>query len=399
MIQLIGISRNVSLDIREKFAIREKSLKDVLILLNSFCREAFIISTCNRTEIYFDEDSSNADIVDKIFEALNWEKYLKEYIFHVKEEKVTKHIMELACGFHSKILGEDQILGQIKDAYDKALSMSTSNGVLQRLFQETITCGKKFRSEAKLFEIPVSYPSIAVNKALQMKIKNYMVIGYGVMGSLAVKYILSHSIESLYIVVRDVNKVQDIKDPRVKIVPFDEKKQAIEKVECIISCTSAPYIVLKNSELTDGKEYLIFDLSMPRDVEKAAALRSEVKFYDVDTISIIDKENKKLRKQKMQESRFIIDKYIEDFEAWKKIRKLTPYIKNIKSCGEEVAKKRIETFNNKLISKDPKSLAESLIKSTSNFYINRAIEVLKDEGLNGSDEECLRIIKKIFMIT
>lgn len=397
MIQLIGILKSASVDIREKFVIRDKYILDKLIKIKEFCEEILIINTCNRTEIYFNSKDSNPEILYKIFENLDWDKDLREYTFHIKEEKVVKHIMELACGLHSKILGEDQILSQIKEAYDKALNVRGVHGNLQRLFQEAITCGKEFRNEAKLYEIPVSYSSIAISKAISEGIKDFMVIGYGDMGSLAVKYILAHSIDSLYIVVRNKESVKDIEDPRVKVITFEEKNQILERVGCIIGCTSAPHTVLRNKELPMDKGYLIFDLAMPRDVEESIALRSDVEVYDIDSIALIDEENKKLRKERMNKHRFIIDKYIESFETWKDIREITPYIKEMKENANKVAKERIETFNNKFSSKDPKKLAENLIKSTSHFYVNRAIEVLKEERLKGSDEECLRIIEKIFM--
>ncbi|QLY79849.1 glutamyl-tRNA reductase [Clostridium intestinale] len=397
MIQLIGILKGTSVDIREKFVIRDKYILDKIINIKEFCNEVLIINTCNRTEIYFDSEDSSHGILYKIFETLEWDKELREYIFHIKEEKVVKHIMELACGLHSKILGEDQILSQIKEAYDNSLNVKGLHGNLQRLFQEAITCGKEFRNEAKLYEIPVSYPSIAVNKAIKEGIRDFMVIGYGDMGNLAVKYILTHNIDSLYIVVRNKGSVKNIDDSRIKVITFEEKNEILRDVKCIIGCTSAPHTVLKNRELPKGERYLIFDLAMPRDIEESIALRDDAEVYDIDSIALIDEENKKLRKEKMNKNRFIIDKYIESFETWKDIRKITPYIKKMKENANKIAEERIETFNNKLSSKDPKRLADNLIKSTSHYYVNRAIEVLKEERLKGSDEECLRIIEKIFM--
>lgn len=397
MIQLIGIVKSASVDVREKFSISDKSIMEKLARVKEFCQEVLIINTCNRTEVYFNTWKKDDEIVDDIFQALSWDLDLKKYIFHTKEENVIRHIIELACGLHSKILGEDQILAQIKSAYDKSLSIKVLHGNLQRLFQEAITCGKEFRSEAKLYEIPVSYPSISVSKAIESGKRNFMVLGYGDMGKLAVKYILSNDIDKLYIVVRNKESVKDIEDGRVQVISFEEKNQKLQEVQCIIGCTSAPHVVLRENELQEGNEYIIFDLAMPRDVEKSVALKDRVTLYDVDNIGLIDEENKNLRKERMLKHRYIIDKYIEGFDNWKDIREITPLIKNMKEQGQKVAQERIDSFNHKSSSKDPNKLAESLIKSTSDYYVNRAIEVLKDERLKGSDEECLRIIEKIFM--
>lgn len=397
MIQLVGISKNVSQEIREKFNIRSNKLKEKMGILKEFCDEVLIISTCNRTEIYFNCDASGKEITDKIFTALGWNENLEQYTFHISGEIVTKHIMELASGFHSKIIGEDQILGQIKEAYEEALEIKTIHGSLQRLFQEAITCGKEFKRAAKLYEIPVSYSSIAVNKALINGVKAIMVIGYGEMGKLAVRYILSHKIEKLYIVVRDKNLPEPIMDKRVEIINFAEKNQKISHVRCIISCTSAPHIVLKEEELPAEGNYLIFDLAIPRDVEETIGVRDNAELYDIDRMSILDKENKLLRKERMESKRYIINKYIEEFNEWYSLREIIPYIKKIKETGDKVYLRRVKTYNNKASGKDNKKLAEKLIRSTSDYYVNRAIEVLKEEKLKGREEECLRILEKIFM--
>ncbi|MDD7795858.1 glutamyl-tRNA reductase [Clostridium sp. 'White wine YQ'] len=397
MIQLLGISKNVSQEIREKFNIRSKKLKEEMLKLREFLNEVVIISTCNRTEIYFNCDNTEKEIIDILFNSLNWERELKKYIFHIKDEKVTKHIMELASGFHSKIVGEDQILGQIRDAYEMALEIKSINGPLQRLFQQAITCGKEFKNETKLYEIPVSYSSIAVNKAMDQGVKRFMVIGYGDMGSLAVKYILSHNIEKLYIVVRDKNSVLDIEDSRVEVINFQEKNYKLTEVECVISCTSAPHTVLKEHELDRDKEYLLFDLAIPRDIDESIGLRGNSELYDIDKIGLIDEENKQLRKERMESKRYVIEKHIGEFSEWYSLRQITPYIKKLKEAGNQVASDRITTYNNKFSTKNHKELASKLIKSTSDFYVNRAIEVLKEEKLKGCEEECLRIIEKIFM--
>ena len=116
MIQLIGLKHDVKIEIREKFSIIPKRQEKCLEALLNICEEAVILSTCNRTEIYF--KSKDEDIVKKIFKALNWDKTLIKCVFNYKEEKAIQHLMEVVCGFDSLLLGEDQILGQVRDAYE-----------------------------------------------------------------------------------------------------------------------------------------------------------------------------------------------------------------------------------------------------------------------------------------
>lgn len=394
MIQLIGLRSNIDVSIREKLSIIEKHNKEYLRKLLSICEEAVIISTCNRTEIYFKSRVYDESIVEEIFKVLEWDLELIKYTFYLKDRDVVRHLIEVACGFHSKILGEDQILGQVKTAYQSSLEIKGVNKELQRLFQLAITCGKKFKVKSELYKIPVSSSSIVIKESRKRGIGNFMILGYGDVGSLTAKYILSDDLDSLYIAVRNINSVS-IADNRVKVIPFEERKKYYKDVQCIISCTSAPHSVVVKEDLPKN-ELLIFDLSVPRDVHESVYTMDNIQVYDIDKISIIDDENRIKRKNLMVKNKCIIEKHIEDFYEWKELRKITPHIKRLKKYGEEIYKDRYITFKNKKSTKDNEVLAEILLKSTSDAYINRAIEVLKEDQLKGRGQECLSILERIF---
>lgn len=396
MLQLIGIKSNCTVEIREQLSIIPKHSERTINGLLGLCKEVVVLSTCNRTEIYFQCEMSDETVIEEIFNRLNWNKALIKNSFHLKEEEVVNHLMELSCGFYSKILGEDQILGQIKKAYEESLNLKAVNKELQRLFQLAITCGKEFRDKAELYKIPISSSSIVVKEAIAKGARNFMVLGFGEVGQLTCKYILGSSFEKLYVVARNVNSV-DIVDEKIQVIPFDERKHHYKEVDCIISCTSAPHtVVLKKDIPNTNKKLIIYDLAVPRDVECEVASLQQVEVYDIDDISLMDDENKKLREEKMNEYKFIVDKYNKEFKAWQCLREITPHIKKIKLNGEKVYCKRYNTFVNKKSTKDNEVLAKTLLKSTSDAYINKAIEVLKEEQLKGRGEECLRILKKIF---
>ena len=399
MIGLIGIRKNTPLEIREKFVIKPKKHKEYMQELLKEMKEVVLLATCNRTEIYFNASFNEEELLKKIFDIFSWDYEYKQYIFMTTCQDVYRHLFEVCCGFHSKILGEDQILGQVKDAYEEALNIKAVSLELHRLFQEAITCGKRFRKESKLFEIPVSSASIVVNEAISHRCTKFMIFGYGEVGQLTLKYLLSHGAKLVYLVVRN-NKIKDeIYDERVKVIGFEEKNKYIDEVECLIGCTSAPHAVVKKSDINeDGNKLIIYDLSVPRDVEKEVALLDRTEVYNIDTISYINDKNKKLRKEKMEEHKYIMTKYLKEYEEWLKLRSIAPTIKKLKALGNEISEKRIQTFSHKSNSEKDIILANKLIKSTSDFYINRAIEVIKEETLKGCGEECMKIIEKIFVM-
>lgn len=394
MIRVLGLKKNLKIDIREKFSIIQKRIEEKTLLLGEVCTEVVIISTCNRTEIYFDSNKNANEVIDDIFEKLNWNKNFKDSFFYYENELAVKHLMEVVCGFDSLILGEDQILGQVKEAYEMALKLGIIKSKLKKLFQIAITCGKEFRNKSKLNKIPVSSSSIVVNEARKNGCASFMVLGFGNVGELVCKYILSGKFDVLYIVVRNTSAV-NIENDRVKVISFHDRQIHYGEVDCIISCTSAPHPVIWKNELPDRK-LEVFDLALPRDAEEAVYSMKNINVYDIDTISSIDIYNREKRKDVMFENKSIMDKYIEEFYEWKKLQKVVNDIIKIKKSGEKVYKRRYETFKNKKNTKDNEKLANTLIKSTSDAYVNRAIEVLKEEELKGSGEECLRIIRKIF---
>lgn len=398
MIQLLGIKKNTGVEIREKLSLSPKKKKEYTKKLLDYFDEVVILSTCNRTEIYYNGSLKGEKSVFKIFEILEWDINLKENCFYLEERDTVKHLMEVVCGFHSKILGEDQILGQIKEAYSSSIEVESINHELQRLFQEAITCGKKFRTEGKLYEIPVSSASISVSEAIKSNAKKIMVIGYGEVGSLVVKYALSNDIEVLNLVVRDIGKVLDITDNRVKVMEYEEARKIINDMDCVISCTSAPHLIIEKKHINEvGKEIIIFDLAMPRDIDERIKGFSRVKLYDIDEISSIDDENKNLRKEKMLEFKSIIKEHIDSYLEWKDLREVSDIIKNMKKNSSKVIKERQNTLRNKCHDKKDREIAEILIKSTSDYYVNRAIEVLKEEQLKGQGKECVKILEKIFL--
>ena len=267
-----------------------------------------------------------------------------------------------------------------------------------RLFQEAISCGKKFRNDTKLYEIPVSSSSIAVNKVMEKKAEKLMVIGYGTIGRLVVKYAISTELKEINIVVRNRSKVEYIDDKRVKILNFQEAREILNEMDGVISCTSSTDLIIEEKHINkDGRDILLIDLAMPRDIAPKLKIYKRVELLDIDKISKVDDENKHLRIKKMKDNKYIIDKYIKEYMEWLSLRTITKYIKSFKEEGDFIVNDRITSFKNKCRNEKDVELAEILIKSTSDYYINRAIKVFKEETLKGRERECLEILMKIFM--
>ncbi|SHE28799.1 MULTISPECIES: glutamyl-tRNA reductase [Caloramator] len=389
MIYMIGVSKDVPLNIRQKLSFTKSRLMDALLSIKLYVEGCVILSTCNRTEIYVEGDNK----VDEIIDILGFRDF-KDTFFYKEERECIEHLLNVACGFYSNILGEEQILGQVRDALIVSEELKVISGTLKRLFDVAISCGKEFRFKSSLYKYPVSSSSIVIDYCRKNGVKRYMLIGYGDVNRLTAKYILSNEFDILYIAVRDVEKV-NIEDKRVVAINFKDKAQYIRDVEGIICATSAPHTVLRRDELKDFRGY-IFDLAVPRDVEDVKDL-VDVVYFDIDTVTSINDRNVEMRRRIMEENRYIIQKYRDEFINYIKIRGLSDVIRKLQKSSDNVYKKRLKRYINKYPDSDFKTL-EILFKSTSDAYVNRAIEVLKQELIEGRGEECLRIVEKIFMI-
>lgn len=179
---------------------------------------------------------------------------------------------------------------------------------------------------------------------------------------------------------------------------YDEGRDIINNMDAVISCTSAPHLIIEKKHIkNEGKNLIIFDLALPRDVEESIGTISRVRLYDIDEISFMDDENKELRKERMIENKKIIGDYVEEYVTWKSLRRISGIIKDFKDTENRVIKEREITLNNKFNDERQIEIAKMLIKSTSDYYVNRAIKVLKEEELKGYGEECARILEKIFL--
>ncbi|MBC8059124.1 MAG: glutamyl-tRNA reductase [Clostridiaceae bacterium] len=321
---------NADLNIREKvhFTVKKKLECYNFIKENEILSEIIILSTCNRSEIYgvIEKNDKLQDFL-KIFET----------IFHLKPEEIynnielkegdeaIKHIFEVAGGFKSMVIGEDQILGQVKDAYFEALETGSSGKFLNKLFLSAVTFGKKFRSCSGISNIPTSVSSIGVkllkNKLKTLQGKRALVIGLGEMNRIIVKYLLNESMDKIYIANRTLREI-DLITTGVEVIPFEHRYKVIHEVDVIISCTSAPHFVIKSEEFNKkfkGKQMCILDLAMPRDIEPTIAAISGVEIIVIDDLKELSNESLNERVLLMKGCNELMEAEINKYYKWREL--------------------------------------------------------------------------------
>lgn len=406
MIQLIGIKRELDVSVRSLLTISPTSIDDVIFKIKSdISDEVVIITTCNRTEIYLNTSMSEDILITNLFNILGWDPEYKEYIFYSTNNAAVKHLLEVGCGFHSKILGEDQILGQIKDAYLKSCQLNAVKGDLHKLFSMAIACGKEFKTTTRLFEVPVSYSSIAAKKALSDGNRKFVILGFGKMAQLTFNYLVEKDIDHIAILGRNIAKIKkssliksamELTTDKISVDSIDNIKSALECADTLICCTASPIPLVKPEHMPQHK-LTIFDLSLPENVSPECSDKDQVTLYNLDTLQQVDTINKLIRKKVMLDNKHIILKYFQEYQQYLKVKALVPVIQSMKKNGELNAENHLRTYLHKKNTKNNEILVETLLNSSNNTYINKAIEVLKAETLSGNGQEAYSIIKRIFI--
>lgn len=306
-IGVIGIShKEASVEIREKFAFTESQKVEVMTqLLDLGLDEVVILSTCNRSEVYFGYTAQIDVIQDIRLYILTFfnDIALESYLFERMNEAAISHLFEVASGLDSIILGEDQILGQVKDALEFAIKIGSSKKFLNRIFRDAISFAKKVKMEYKISENPLSTASVAIkhlSKSMTFfQDAHVMVIGTGEMGRLCIQYLHDYGVKHIYVCNRTICKTDELeKIPNIIYLPYEERYEYIPVMDALISATASPHIIIKNEEFPIlSKQIILVDMAVPLDIEPTIGNLPQVKLIDIDDLKGITEDNIKYREK------------------------------------------------------------------------------------------------------
>jgi len=395
-IKMVGIDQSIPIEIREKVSFN-RDIADVLQKLkNDGLDEIVILSTCHRSEIYFYSESIGLErIKDFYVEHFKLEDDFKNYLYGISGIKVVEHIFRVACGLESMVVGEDQILGQVKDALNISQISKASGKILNKLFRDAITLGKKVRTDTGIKNFSSSISHIAV-KFIQdvfkdIKGKKAFVIGTGEMGKIAIKNLIAKGV-NVCVSNRTHSRAQNLKEeiPEIDVVPYEDKYEQIAKSDIVISATNAPHYTVcydKFKNVYDGKRICMVDIALPRDIDPTIAEIDGVSLYTIDDLRKTAEENRKKRIDVIKYiEKMIFDKKAE-FNDWFKTIKIEPYIKKINIYSHNICDIEFERLVNKLegaTERDKENIRISL-KRVADKMSNMMISHIKKDVLMNDD--------------
>ncbi|WP_373899741.1 glutamyl-tRNA reductase [Haloimpatiens sp. FM7315] len=406
-VAVIGVNHNTPIEIREKVAFTEsKKIDGINYLLDKSIDEAIILSTCNRSEIYI----SGKDIEDSIKEVIEFYKEffnilnIEDYVFVKLGKDAIDHIYMVAAGMDSAVLGEDQILGQVKDALDFSMELGGSKKILNKLFREAITAAKKIKAQLKISEIPLSTSYIGI-KLLKsnlgdLKDKKALIVGAGKISSLSLKYLVEEDLSKVYITNRTHGKLKNLRADfkNVEILDYENRYSVIDDVDIIITATSAPHIIFKKNAMPNIKRQLyILDLALPRDVEEKVGEINKVHLYDLDDLKKASLNNLIKREELSKKALDIIEEDVKKFIKWLSKIRVDPVIKSLNHRCEEIQMDTFEYINRKLdLDSREKKIVDKMLKSALKRVVREPIKNLKEIKEKENMDEYIKVLNKLF---
>lgn len=348
-LKIIGLNHNTApIEIREKVVFSGDGMSQALerILALGCVREAVILSTCNRTELYVDAaDDSDGELTNWLKNEQNMGAELDGALFSLSHDEGITHIFKVACGLDSMVLGEPQILGQLKDAFRTAEEAGTVGQTLTRLFHHTFSVAKKVRTDTEIGSNPVSVAYAAVSLANQFfaGFGNHtaLLIGAGMTIELVAKHLKRKCIGRLLIANRDVARARNVaSEYGGYALPLSEIGGVLEEADILISSTASPTVIVTKEMMQKAikarKRRPVFavDIAVPRDLDKAIADLTDVYLYSVDDLDQVILEGQSSREAAAVDAQRILADETQRYLEVERSRQVAPVITALRDYGD-----------------------------------------------------------------
>ncbi|HEB74791.1 MAG TPA: glutamyl-tRNA reductase [Nitrospirae bacterium] len=390
--------KTAPVEVRERLAFDgpglEAGLKGLLRL--SEVKGAMILSTCNRVEIY-------AHVSDPDRAAAAMKAFLSEFhsidagslegsLYFYADRDAIRHVFRVASSLDSMVVGEPQILGQLKDAFEFALSRGATGVILNRLLKKAISVAKRVRTETRIAEnaVSISYAAVELTKKIfaDLEDKRFMLLGAGEMAELAVRHLIKNGVKDVTVVNRTYERgVELAKEFCGRAVRFEDFIKELVNTDIIICSTGAPSYILHKSDMQmimrgrKNRAVFIIDISVPRNIDPEINQIDNVYLYDVDDLQGIVDSNVEGRKKEAERAEAIIEEEIEKFLKWQTSLDSVPTIVELRNRAEEIKQAELERLMNRLGNVDERQrrAIEYAVSAVVNKLIHPPTVALKED--------------------
>lgn len=358
--------------IREQYAFTKAEQSEFIKKLtrDTVVDGAVILCTCNRSELYFSsKEQKEEELIDRVktafaaYKQIPKEEFLR-YLNVYEGEAAITHLFKVCGGFESKILGEDEILRQVKEAYEQAKELDTTEYELNMVFQKAIACAKKIKTDTELSHMPVSIATLTANEVFHFEKegkKTVLLMGLsGKIGGDVAKNLCSKKEVTILGTARSVQKLHHHESNQIKIIPYADRYEYVNEADVIISATSSPHYTLCANEtveaLKETKTRLFLDLAMPRDLDPEITKIEGASLRNIDYFDTVSKQNGSLKLEELDRATLIMEEereellkelifhgYREQIPEWKSVFEEVPLEKILYRMKKKSDTKSLQT--------------------------------------------------------
>jgi glutamyl-tRNA reductase len=409
-IVVVGLNHKAApVEIREKLAFTSHSLEKALQKFinddgggQGYAVEGVILSTCNRTEIY-----ALAKEVDSGYEAIRRfmadfhqlpQEEFADYLYAYDDREAVAHLFAVASGIDSMIVGEPQILGQVRDAFEEAAAQRAAGGVLSALFRQAIHVGKRARTETGISQnaISVSYAAVELAKKIfgDLGSCQVLLIGAGEMGELTVENLVGNGVKGIIVANRTYQRAVGLAERfGGRAIGLDRIGQALWTADIVISSTESPHFIIKPEMVSEAmwmrrnRPLFLIDIAVPRDIDPAVQRIENTYLYNIDDLQAVVEANIRERRKEVGKVKAIIHEEVAKFMAWFRSLEVVPTITDLKNYAEEIRRAELAKALRRLgdCSEREENIINALTMSIVNKLLHQPIVRLKKHanGHNG----------------
>jgi len=411
-----GLShKNAPVDLREQLALDEDKLRELLrdVLAAGTLREAVIVSTCNRVELYGVAEApgaARAAAFARLCRHRGVDPAAVEAVLYTHEEEdAIRHAFRVAASLDSMMIGEPQILGQVKDAFALAQACETVGPALHTLFTQAFAVAKRVRTETEIARhaVSVSFAAVELAKKIFAGLggRAVLLLGAGKMGELAAKHLVEQGAFPIYVVNRTWTRAQEMaRALSGTAVPFDDLVTALAAVDIVVTSTGAPTPIVTREMVARvmhgrGARPLFFiDIAVPRDVERGVDALEDVYCYDIDDLKQVVDANIRERMREAQRAEALVDREVAKFKARLGDVEVIPTIVSLRERVEEIRRGEVKKTLARLSDASPETRAaiEALSTAIVNKLLHAPITKLRESSRAGSHRSWLEVVHELF---
>ncbi len=413
-IYLVGLNhKTAGVDIRERFALTDVCSKELwAIPCTDSVRENIILSTCNRVEIIASGKNDTEEELLSSWAAAKNEPLddLKPYVYCYKNEEAVRHLFLVASSLDSMIVGEPQILGQLKKAYQQASQARKTGPILNRLLHKAFSVAKRVRTETAVASnaVSISYAAVELAKRIFGDLTHHraMLIGAGEMAELAAKHLIHFGIQTIFVANRTLSRAQNLAETfKGHAIPFDAIGETLPDVDIVITSTGSPTPIIharsisRVLSLRKNRPMFFIDIAVPRDVDPDVNGLDNVYLYDIDDLKEIVEENINNRHDEALKARQIVEDEVATYKQWLKSLELQPTIVDLIQRNENIAMTELEhTCKHLHCDENMKKQLSAMLTSILHKINHDPLMYLKNPNSRKDQVERIHTIRKVFSL-